>query len=236
MGDWRRTDAGLVDWINGLLESKGRSKVDLARALQIDASSISRILSGSRRVRNSELRAMSLFFDTPAPDQDTSHGINGGINVVRKIPVLANAETGVWYEPNILDTDVQDERHSPVPTVTDPRFSSMNQFAVRVSDDSVNLEMAPGNYAIYVPYWDARKAIQQLDWAIVHRMQDGKTEFTIRQICHPKDHWTLEPKSSNQRWKNSAIALSEDLQHELDHPGIAVSLAGLIIWVGKPMQ
>lgn len=55
------------EWIRERLRTTEKTQRDLARALQIDASGVSRLLDGRRKLRADELRVVRAFFDDAAP-------------------------------------------------------------------------------------------------------------------------------------------------------------------------
>ena len=55
-----------AEWIRGRLRSLGRTQRDLAAALGVDASAVSRILDGHRRLRDHEEAIIRAFFDPTA--------------------------------------------------------------------------------------------------------------------------------------------------------------------------
>lgn len=63
MSDEQPIDA---EWIRGRLRSLGRTQRDLAAALGVDASAVSRILDGHRRLRDHEEAIIRAFFDPTA--------------------------------------------------------------------------------------------------------------------------------------------------------------------------
>lgn len=55
------------EWIRQRLYTTGKTQRDLARALEIDASGVSRLLDGRRKLRADELRVVRAFFDDAVP-------------------------------------------------------------------------------------------------------------------------------------------------------------------------
>lgn len=69
------------EWIRERLRVSGKTQRELARALEIDASGVSRLLDGRRQLKADEVRIVRAFFDASVPiaaDTNTAYGQRSG--------------------------------------------------------------------------------------------------------------------------------------------------------------
>jgi transcriptional regulator with XRE-family HTH domain len=72
-----------VQWIRDRLHSSGRTQRELAKELGVDASQISRLLEGSRRLKADEIPIIRRFFEDAPRDDHASGGPQGPAEEVR---------------------------------------------------------------------------------------------------------------------------------------------------------
>lgn len=154
-------------------------------------------------------------------------------------PVVGDIAAGVWHESNpftVFDPDSRpDNEETPlVPYVPDPKFSGLKQFAVRVKGPSVNKVIPDGYYAICVPYWEARTAIQDGDLVVVERTRAGLHEGTIKKVARVRGGYELRPDSDDPRHRDP-IVLAADLEHDKNDPDVRVEIVGLVIGKYSPL-
>jgi transcriptional regulator with XRE-family HTH domain len=96
-----------AEWIRGMLRSHRRTQKDLASALGIDASAVSRVLDGHRKLRPDELARIRAFFDpnlnVPAAPTSAYRLTDPGGERSRSGPVPRQRATGdipIYGSPN----------------------------------------------------------------------------------------------------------------------------------------
>ena len=162
-----------------------------------------------------------------------------GARDIRMVRVVGDVAAGVWNESTafgVYDPDLPSEfdAYPPVPVVPDPRYKGLAQFAVRVVGPSINRVIPDGYFAVCVPYWDARSAIQDGDLVVIERIRGGLHESTIKRVRRDKGGWVLHPESTDKRYQEP-VALASDLEHERDFPDVTIEIKGLVIWKGAPV-
>lgn len=112
---------------------------------------------------------------------------------------------GLWFEDDSMDAP-HFEPQAVVPT----RFGGLEQFAYRVSGDSMNLICPDGSYIIAVEYWKARAFPTDGDYVVVLRRDGQRIERTLKQVVVTPTQFRLEARSSNPKWANTAIVIDRE--------------------------
>lgn len=124
-----------------------------------------------------------------------------GMLYVPTIPVKGEAAAGVWME----SYDADERTYPPIPASPDPRFSGVDQFAVKVIGDSMDRILPDGAFAICVEFWHARNEPAHGDVVFVRRVQAGSAETTIKQVRLNDGAVELWPASNNPKHASPII-------------------------------
>jgi transcriptional regulator with XRE-family HTH domain len=113
------------------------------------------------------------------------------------IPIVGTVEAGVWREADILDVEPSEYIDMP----EDTRYQGLARRAVRVSGDSVDLEIPDGGYAVFVDLADYGKDPEDGQLVIVERIrhQGGLVETTVKEYRINGRGAELWPKSRNPK-------------------------------------
>ncbi|MBI1773774.1 MAG: helix-turn-helix transcriptional regulator [Proteobacteria bacterium] len=162
-----------TQWIKRRLDELERSQADLARALGLDASAISRMIKGERQIKADELPKIARVLDL-APDalmhrlnEQEETGNDGGRYVADAhgpIPVYSGAEAGE-------DDDLVFDVGGPVETVPRPPVLEgvRGAFAVWCQGSSMEPKYEPGQRLYVHPHKPLRK-----NCFVVVRKKSGK--------------------------------------------------------------
>jgi hypothetical protein len=157
-----------------------------------------------------------------------------GATVVGPVPtsfvkVVGVVQAGHWVEIADFEDEAASEEIPNVPG----RWSHLPQVAYRIRGASMDLDkFHDGDFAIAVPYFNARQDITEGDRVIVERIRDGIVERTVK-IAHIDGKTvSLCPKSSNPKFQPIVVKVNKGL-HEPD--GTEVRLVGLVIARYSPL-
>lgn len=159
-------------WIKDGLERPGKSAKGLADALGIHQSTISKIISGERKLRADELPIIARYLEVDPPI--ASHKGDASVHV-GLVTVTEIAARGVWREASAVPMLSE----TLVPIVPDSRYYGMDQFAVRV--DTADFFKA-GDFAVFVPFGEIRKNPRDRDIVLIKRSRGDLVETTIRRV------------------------------------------------------
>lgn len=143
------------------------------------------------------------------------------------VPVAGQVAAGLWFDEGAWDT----ERYAPIYAV-ETRFKGVNQKAYKVVGDSMNAEgILDGSYVVTVPYWDVRAGFQDGDIVVVEQSDGGRIERTVKKITILANEYRLESRSTNPRWKDTAIVIPRTNPDPNDDRN--VTLVGLVVGLFK---
>ncbi len=126
-----------LEEIKARMTSRGYQQADLANLLGIDPSAVSRRLTGKRPFKHSDmLKVEAWLSDVGSSD----HGITG--SAVRMVPIIGQVAAGNWREAIQHPTGL-------IPITAEGSKSSA--FGLRVTGDSMDLEIADGGIVIIDP-------------------------------------------------------------------------------------
>lgn len=239
--DYREMTSKLIEWIASGLKKPGKTKGGLAKAISpgTHPSVVTRILDGSRRVQTTEIPKIQKYLELSAPPigtDDEPDPKTGLLPQVRMARVVGEVAAGNWREvvPFAMDPDLPPDfdKWPPVAYVNDDRYPRLPQYAIRITGNSVNAKIPDGHFAIFVPYWEARREITDGDMAVVQRKRSGGLyEGTIKRVTRIKNGWELRPVSNDPEHQQ-AVPFKEP-KRKTDEAD--VELVGLVIWQVGPV-
>ena len=212
-----------IQWVKENLARKGYSQKGLAAALNVDASAVSKVVSGKRQLKTFEVTAAAEYFGSEPPGievQQSTQRLTG-------VAIVGVAEAGAFREVDELDQSEPDVISLP----SDTEFPSARQFAVTVSGDSMNaLKPRPilsGDRAVCVAYEDIERQISLRDGmtVLLERTRDGghTREWSIKQMELYEGRTEFHPRSDNSRHKPIVV------HHNVDaDDGVKVEIIGLV--------
>lgn len=142
---------------------------------------------------------------------------------VRMIPVRGQVAAGLWYD----DGDWDEPKYEDIPIVSE-KYGNAPQEAFKVVGDSMDREgIVDGSFVTaVVPYWHVRNQIQDGDVVVVEQQEHGRRERTVKVVVIQADHYRLEARSTNPRWKNAFIIIPRDKPDHNDDR--VVEIVGLV--------
>lgn len=142
-------------------------------------------------------------------------GDKRGQQIAPNVLVLGDAAMGIWLESDVAEKRGTKDRVFGVP-------GSDTRYAVRVIDESVNLRILPGEFAIYEPL-PPHKSLQDGWLVLIDRKRNGLLERSIRRVELRSDGKArLVVHSSLER-------LREVLTYPSSKPGEEIVLVGHIV-------
>ncbi len=182
-------------WIAQRLETLGRTRRELARALGVDPARISEILAGRRHVKVREVPALARFLDMDAGV--VLLRLNGEAPAAPPptvtVPVVGAVQAGAWAEAM---TWPPEDRY---PVVVPPPHGGREPFGLVVRGQSMNLDYPEGTILICVPFLHYARTIGEGDHVVVHRRdRTGLMEATVKAlVIDSAGHRWLCPRSSD---------------------------------------
>lgn len=147
---------------------------------------------------------------------------------VDRLPIRHVVQAGNWIEE---DEAVQAPRFGPV-LVQDPKYRA-SQWLEEVRGDSMD-QIAPEGSLVQVADWaDLGLEPKSGQIVVVQRTRLGGAlrERSLKVVHRIGDEIELRPKSSNPRWRAPLVLVNDG--EDIDD--ISVGIAGLVIWVHRPI-
>lgn len=163
-----------IAWIRKGLEQPGKTQAGLARALGVDASAVSKLLRGVRKLDADEIAPAAAYLGLSPPVVGQNR-----IAPIQTIPVRFVACRGIWRERGMLNRDLM-----TIPIVMDPRWSATEQWATQID--------ATQHYVICVTYKDARPLPRPDDLVLVERTRGDLIEHALYYTRLTPDGWRLQ--------------------------------------------
>jgi len=163
-----------IEWIRKGLEQPGKTQAGLARALGVDASAVSKLLRGVRKLDADEIAPAAAYLGIPPPVVGQNR-----IAPVQTIPVRFVACRGVWRERGMLYRGLV-----TIPIAVDLRWANMEQWAAQIE--------ATQHYVICVTYKDARPLPRPDDLVLVERNRGDLIEHALYYTRLTPDGWHLQ--------------------------------------------
>ena len=213
------------EWLKNGLRQPGKSNVGLARALGIDGSGVSRLLKGDRKLKLEEVpkAAAYLGIDPPGHHVNVFNEPSSATNRhnLRKVVSLTKiAAGGVLREvgvPLIFEAVA-------IPLVPEPRLNGLEQYATRIDGTDFNKILSPGDYALFVPYKDMRKAPQNGDIVEVERRRGNFVETTVRRLKIIDGQIEFWPESDDPTWQRPFRMADAERGEKIEITGFYVGL------------
>lgn len=200
---------------------------DLARALGTSRQNVSRWAQGRIGVKPDVARQIASILTVSAESLVMGEP-PANLDVIKRptyVHVRGTIAAGVWLE------------HDEAPQLTDVlpvvggRWSSLEQFAYRVSGPSVDkLRIYDGDYVVCVPYFDARRYPTQDDVVVVERRRGVTIERTVKQLALTANGCELWPRSTDPRFQ-APLAVNRQGEGE-ESDGTIIEITGLVIFRG----
>jgi transcriptional regulator with XRE-family HTH domain len=171
------TPNALLDWLARGLAKPGKSVKGLAAHLGIEASAVSRMKSGERRIQLAELPRIAEYLGEDPPGNGKvatktwSRDPRTSTPLVPAKAVTVVLAPSVWREVGGAPVALEEW----VPTSPDQRIAGIPQYTCKV-------EAVAGCYVICVPYGDIRLRPTPNDVVHVRRRVRGQFEDTLRVI------------------------------------------------------
>jgi SOS-response transcriptional repressor LexA len=188
-----------IDWLKAGLQRPGKSNAGLAKALGVNPSAVSRMLKGARRLQLDEVAKAATYLGIEPPNHANVRlrTVAASTTSVHVVELTKSAAGGVWREegvPVIFEAVA-------IPLVPEPKLAGLKQYATRVDGTDFNKVLKPGDYAIFVPFSDIRKAPQDGDIVEVERRRGDAVETTVRRVRLSGGVVELWPESDNPAWE-----------------------------------
>jgi hypothetical protein len=192
------------EWLRRGLQQPGKSNAGLAKVLGIDPSIVSKMLTGKRQIKATELPAIARYLGVPEP-----RSVYEGDGPLRPevhlatltVPVTKIASGGVWREAGALA--VHDR--AMIPSVPNPKLAGLKQYAIRVEGSDTNRLFYAGDYAIFVPFEAVREKPRDGDLVEVERRRGTLKETAIRRVRIMGQDVQLWPESTEPEWQRPEI-------------------------------
>jgi len=144
------TDARLLDWLKTGLRQPGKSARDLATALKVHPSQISRLLRGERDLKIGELIIVMDYLDMPLPK---GFPLVSTAKAVNHVQIRGELAEGVWRD----NAMVEPAHHSCVAALHSSQYPAEEQFAFILADDHAKTFAPRGAYILCVSFDTARR-------------------------------------------------------------------------------
>jgi len=169
-------DERLRKWLADSLDVRKRTGAGLAKALGIDQSAVSKMLSGKRSIKARELPTIVAYVGKPLPSELM---IYGSRTPVLSVKVVGVVQSGVWREGGGTMPESGIAEIFVPPT---QRHRDVERFAYKVEGDSANRYALDGMYLVCVAYWDVRQQIADEDRVIVERRRGDLVEVSCKRV------------------------------------------------------
>ena len=203
----------MVLWHDNLeqrIKDTGMSLMSFSAKAGVEYSSLRKALRGNRDVQVSTLTAICKTLGVTIDEVINSTVIKAKTSKIAFI--VGQVAAGMWFEGKSVEQE-------PIGQVmcVNGRWSDYTQIAYEVVGDSMDqIGISDGSIIITVEYWKARDKIQDNDIVVVERRNGDLTERTVKVVSiHAEEYW-LEPRSSNQRWKNTHIVVPREYNDTTD--------------------
>ena len=140
-------------------------------------------------------------------------------NYSEGMPVKGQVQAGIWRESESWDED----RYPPLPIGPDPRYSALEQYALRVAGSSMNKVFVDGQYVVCVRWADVGRDLRTGDIVVVERRRGGLTENTLKRAKISKGKVELVPESTDPKWQSP---ITMDLTGDTEDDAL---ITGLVI-------
>jgi hypothetical protein len=215
--------AEIRDWMKRVMKEKDLSPAAWARISGVAASTVQKAIKEDYQFVTSTrtlTRLASAVGATP-PAVDVRQTIEQPSFLGLRYEVGA----GLW---RMVDDVGQVDFGLAAPVHADPAYAQFPQWLERVVGDSMNLEYLEGTLLHVIDTIALGYAPRAGDHVIVQRLRDqgGISERSVKEVAFGPHGMTLLARSSNPRWANHPIVVTED-GHDQDH--CEVQVVGLVL-------
>lgn len=183
----------LREWVAEQLEAHGRQQKELAAAIGVSPDTMSRMLSGKRKIQADDLSRICSFFGTQPPL--TNEPQSREISYVR---VSGEVAAGAFVDMHYVDF-----AEYSIPYVADPRWDPRAIRALVVRGESINRQARDGDHVIMLDIGEAPRSFRSGDWVVAERTKGGLKETTVKQVRKARDGaWELWPDSDDERFQD----------------------------------
>lgn len=224
----------IVKWLKDGLKLRGKTTNDAADVIGMMRSHGPKLLAG-RRITADEMFALSRWLSWPVPPLGAK---NGDIITADSSPVVARVNDKTWMshplfngEPHLLK-----ETFLPIPVIPRPDLAGVRQFSVVVSGDLIDQDIRDGEFAICVPYDQARKQITADDYVLVQVERAGLFNALVLRLCKADGHWQLRTAHRDGR-SDAVMTLNADCTVSVKpRSDEKVTFVGLVISKFAPLS
>ena len=142
---------------------------------------------------------------------------------VGKVQVVGALQAGIWQEPTMVDID----ENAKVPSVLNPKYHGLKQYAWKVVGPSMNRIADDGSYVIGVSLYDLEREPDHNAAVVCVRHDGHKTEHTVKRVRYVNGGRQLWPDSTDPRFQ-APVWIPND-----GREGEAVEITHLVIGVYK---
>lgn len=219
-------DEMLAEWVARGLKKPGKGGSELGRVLGVGPSEVSKMKSGKRKLAAAQLFVIAEYLEEPIPVPGTE-----SLFSTQEIPIIGEAGRPAWF-----DADPLEQSSTKLPFVPHGRFRELPHFATKIVGNNMNLFLADGMFAVWVPYWKARKSLTDKDFVLVKLMHEtrGLHKRLFRQLHIAATHHELRSASSDPRLNLERNRFADDLVH-IDGTGETIEVVGLVLWQCGPI-
>lgn len=187
-------------WIETRLNEIGRSKRELAGALNVLPARITEITKGTRRIQASEIRPLAVFLGIPetAVLANINHTQELHPAKLGAIMVRGAVEAGMWRDA--IEWPQSEWYQAPVSG--NPEYPRARQFGLEVRGPSMNLIYPSGTILVCVPVEDFHHPITPPKRVIAVRWAINGVEATVKELRQDERgaYW-LWPRSDDPRFQ-----------------------------------
>ncbi|MBL4757524.1 MAG: hypothetical protein JKY32_07770 [Rhizobiales bacterium] len=135
-------------------------------------------------------------------------------------PVKGEVAAGVWLEHEFMD----DDKYPPVAANINPKYSDIEQYALRVKGDSMDKYVKDGEHVICIDFAATGEAIPEDNKVVVvRRERAGTTEYSLKRVRRlGNGDYELWPESNNPLFQKPIGMGHKD-------EGTTVTITGLVI-------
>lgn len=212
-----------VEWVRSGLAQKGFSQKGLAKALNVDASAISKLVAGKRLLKAHEIKIAAEYFGTPPPELEVQLSDSRLVAAAVAGPV----EAGAFREVDDMDQSEPEVLMLP----QDDKYPNARLFVVDVFGDSMDRlsprPILPGDRVACLAIEDIESQLSLRDGmtVLLERTRDGghTREWSIKQLELYEGRTEYHPRSNNP--KHKPIVVMQDAQAD---DGVKVEIIGIV--------
>lgn len=184
----------IVKWLRDGLKLRGKTPNDAAEVIGMLRAHGPKLITGQRRITADEMFALSRFLQIPVPRLGAPDG--DGTADKNSAPVVCRVNGAIWTSHPLFSNGTSNllphEQFDGVPIIPRPDLQGIHQSAVVVTGDLVAHAIRNGEFAIWVPYHQARKEYTPGDYVLVEIERAGLYNAFVLRLEKPDGHWLLQ--------------------------------------------